>query len=256
MPPNRRVRLLMVVVFILVFFILYLTNDARKATSRDFYASTVEAMKAKTDADNAALGAKLAQSRKDAEAAVGRKASAAKGAAQDVLEGGAEKSVAGRKKIPLPSATAPSASPTSIPDKEEEQKHAETDEEHAVEVELGSILKRSPIIIFSKSYCPHSRRAKTILLEKYKIVPSPFVVELDTHPLGSQIQDALERTTGRRTVPNVLVNGRSVGGADEVVDLEDNNNLVNRLKSWGGKRVMEVKLREAADGAKEKAAEV
>lgn len=38
--------------------------------------------------------------------------------------------------------------------------HAETAEEHQIEVELNNILKRGPIIIFSKSYCPYSKKAK------------------------------------------------------------------------------------------------
>lgn len=36
----------------------------------------------------------------------------------------------------------------------------ETDEEHKIETELNDILKRGPIIVFSKSYCPFSRKAK------------------------------------------------------------------------------------------------
>ena len=36
----------------------------------------------------------------------------------------------------------------------------ETDSEHEIEVEMNSILKKGPIIIFSKSYCPYSKKAK------------------------------------------------------------------------------------------------
>lgn len=39
----------------------------------------------------------------------------------------------------------------------------ETEEQHKVEVELDSILKKGPIIIFSKSYCPFSKKAKVRL---------------------------------------------------------------------------------------------
>ncbi|KAI9827525.1 MAG: hypothetical protein M1832_004875 [Thelocarpon impressellum] len=123
--------------------------------------------------------------------------------------------------------------------KKEKGKEDETQEEHDVEVELNSILKRSPIIIFSKTYCPHSRRAKSILLEKYKIVPPPYVEELDVHPLGAALQDALLKTTGRRTVPNVLVNGRSIGGGDDVAKLDRDGELSEKIKKMGGKRIME-----------------
>lgn len=93
------------------------------------------------------------------------------------------------------------------------------------------------VIIFSKSYCPYSRKAKDILLQKYKITPLPFVVELDEHPLGPKLQDELASSTGRRTVPNILINGKSIGGGDDVAKLHREGNLIETLKSMGGKRV-------------------
>ncbi|KAL8839415.1 MAG: hypothetical protein Q9170_001755 [Blastenia crenularia] len=131
-------------------------------------------------------------------------------------------------------------------DENEEDKKGgkeETDEEHEVETELNSILKKGPIIIFSKSYCPYSKKAKDILLDKYTIVPTPYVVELDEHRLGPKLQAALEKSTGRRTVPNVLINGKSIGGGDDVQKLDLEGDLVGKVKSMGGKRIMEAKLR-------------
>jgi hypothetical protein len=43
--------------------------------------------------------------------------------------------------------------------------------------------------------------------------------------------------TGRRTVPNVLINGRSIGGGDEVGMLDENNELADKVRSMGGKRM-------------------
>lgn len=119
---------------------------------------------------------------------------------------------------------------------------AETQEQHNIEVELNSILKKGPIIVFSKSWCPYSKKAKSILLEKYSIVPAPYVVELNQHPLGAGLQSALEKSTGRRTVPNVLINGKSIGGGDDVETLDVSGELVNKVKTMGGKRIMEAKL--------------
>lgn len=134
---------------------------------------------------------------------------------------------------------------------------AETEEDHKVKNELNAILKRSPgmffaftklhrltvlkVIIFSKSYCPYSKKAKHILLDIYKITPPPYVVELDEHELGPQLQAQLGQMTGRRTVPNVLINGKSIGGGDDVQELHDSGRLVEKVKSMGGKR-MEVTL--------------
>jgi len=100
------------------------------------------------------------------------------------------------------------------------------------------------VIIFSKSYCPYSLKAKRILLEKYTIVPTPYVVELDTHPLGPALQAALEKSTGRRTVPNILVNGRSIGGGDDIQVLDESDALIDKVKTMGGKRIMEAKFTE------------
>jgi glutaredoxin len=95
-------------------------------------------------------------------------------------------------------------------------------------------------VIFSKSYCPYSKRAKAILLEKYNIVPAPHVVELDQHAMGPQLQALLAKNTGRHTVPNVLVNGKSIGGGDDVTALDEKDELASTLKSLGGKWIQEV----------------
>lgn len=99
------------------------------------------------------------------------------------------------------------------------------------------------VIIFSKSYCPHSRRAKGILLEKYIIDPPPFVVELDQHRIGAGIQAHLAKLTGRRTVPNVLINAVSIGGGDDVAGLDSEKKLIDKIKELGGKKMLDVRLR-------------
>lgn len=100
------------------------------------------------------------------------------------------------------------------------------------------------VIIFSKSYCPFSARAKSILLDKYFIVPAPYVVELDHHQMGRKLQMVLGENTGRRTVPNVLVNGKSIGGGDDVSELHEKDELSSTLKSLGGKWIQEVARQE------------
>lgn len=43
-------------------------------------------------------------------------------------------------------------------------------------------------------------------------------------------------------MPNVLINGKSIGGGDDVETLDVNGELVNKVKTMGGKRIMEAKL--------------
>ena len=79
------------------------------------------------------------------------------------------------------------------------------------------------------------------MLKKYSIVPAPFVVELDDHPRGSQLQDLLASNTGRRTVPNVLINGMSIGGGDEIEALDIARTLEGKIKKMVGKRLVEAR---------------
>jgi glutaredoxin len=72
-------------------------------------------------------------------------------------------------------------------------------------------------------------------------VPAPYIVELDQHPLGSYIQKLLGKITGRRTVPNVMVNGLSIGGGDDIAALDREDALISKIKSTAGKNIMEIK---------------
>ncbi|XVE98927.1 hypothetical protein REPUB_Repub03eG0151100 [Reevesia pubescens] len=82
------------------------------------------------------------------------------------------------------------------------------------------------IVIFSKSYCPYCRRAKSVFKELNQV---PFVVELDERDDGWNIQDALSEIVGRRTVPQVFINGKHIGGSDDTVEAYQSGNLAKLL---------------------------
>lgn len=77
------------------------------------------------------------------------------------------------------------------------------------------------------------------------------MVELDHHRLGKKLQTVLADTTGRRTVPNVLVNGKSIGGGDDVSALDERNLLASTLTNLGGKWIQEVTRHENVGNTKE-----
>ncbi|ODV78800.1 glutaredoxin [Suhomyces tanzawaensis NRRL Y-17324] len=106
--------------------------------------------------------------------------------------------------------------------------------------ELKLIRSMSPITIFSKTFCPFSKKLKALLKENYEITPAPTIVELDKHAHGVELQAYLAEITTRRTVPNVLVGASSVsrGGADDFVALHRDGELVNLLLEWGGKNLI------------------
>ena len=83
-----------------------------------------------------------------------------------------------------------------------------------------------------------------ILLDLYSIVPPPYVVELDQHELGSGLQAALNRLTGRHTVPNVMINGKSIGGGDEMQELHNENKVISTIMDMVGKRMTKVEKKD------------
>ncbi|KAJ4709254.1 Glutaredoxin family protein [Melia azedarach] len=82
------------------------------------------------------------------------------------------------------------------------------------------------IVIFSKSYCPYCRRAKSVFKE---LKQSPHVIELDERDDGWNIQDALGEIVGRRTVPQVFINGKHIGGSDDTVEAYESGKLAELL---------------------------
>ncbi|KAG5006193.1 hypothetical protein JHK82_024170 [Glycine max] len=78
------------------------------------------------------------------------------------------------------------------------------------------------IVIFSKTYCPYCRRAKAVFKELNQV---PHVVELDEREDGSKIQDIMVNIVGRRTVPQVFINGKHLGGSDDTVEAYESGHL-------------------------------
>ncbi|CAK7345590.1 unnamed protein product [Dovyalis caffra] len=82
------------------------------------------------------------------------------------------------------------------------------------------------IVIFSKSYCPYCKRAKGVFKE---LNQKPHVIELDQREDGHDIQDALGEIFGRRTVPQVFIDGKHIGGSDDTMEAYESGELAKRL---------------------------
>ncbi|XP_038878490.1 glutaredoxin-C4 [Benincasa hispida] len=87
---------------------------------------------------------------------------------------------------------------------------------------IKNTISSHQIVIFSKSYCPYCRRAKAVFKELRKV---PHVVELDQRDDGSAIQDALSARVGSRTVPQVFIGGKHIGGSDDTVEAYESGEL-------------------------------
>ncbi|PLW44338.1 hypothetical protein PCANC_09942 [Puccinia coronata f. sp. avenae] len=107
-------------------------------------------------------------------------------------------------------------------------------------------IARSSVLVYSKSYCPHSQRAKKILREVLQsasandhdnhdggageeeegTVEILQVVELDElGGRGVQIQTYLAELTHQRTVPNIFIHQKHIGGADDLTEIYQTGQL-------------------------------
>jgi glutaredoxin 3 len=77
---------------------------------------------------------------------------------------------------------------------------------------ITDFVNAHKIVVFSASYCPWCRRAKDLLNARgAKYV----VVELD-NPKNTEVRDALIKMTGRKTVPNIFIDGQNIGGFEDL----------------------------------------
>ncbi|CAL5184593.1 unnamed protein product [Lathyrus oleraceus] len=91
---------------------------------------------------------------------------------------------------------------------------------------VAKTIDSHKIVIFSKTYCPYCKKAKAVFKELNQV---PYVVELDERDDGSKIQDILTNIVGKRTVPQVFINGKHIGGSDDTVDAYESGLLAKLL---------------------------
>lgn len=76
------------------------------------------------------------------------------------------------------------------------------------------------IEIYTKGYCPYCKRAKSILHRK-----GAQFVEHNVSESPELFDRMVERAQGRRTVPQIFIDGVGIGGADELSLLQDGGRL-------------------------------
>ena len=80
--------------------------------------------------------------------------------------------------------------------------------------------------IYTKMLCPYCMRAKRLLGEKG--------VSFDEYEISGDAakrQEMIGRANGRTTVPQIFIDGRHVGGSDDLAALERNGQLEPLLAS-------------------------
>lgn len=80
------------------------------------------------------------------------------------------------------------------------------------------------VVMYSKENCPYCVRAKQLL--KLKGVGYTDI-RIDTYP---EKRDEMIERSNRTTVPQIFINGNSIGGCDDLYALEDAGTLDKLLK--------------------------
>ena len=81
------------------------------------------------------------------------------------------------------------------------------------------------ILIYSKKICPYCDMAKNLLQMKglsFEVI----MVDESTEKL----QEMLQRSEGRKTVPQIFINGQGIGGFDNLQSLEHSGELDQLLQ--------------------------
>jgi glutaredoxin 3 len=78
--------------------------------------------------------------------------------------------------------------------------------------------------IYTTMFCPYCARARS-LLDKKGIQYENIDINEDT----SKREEMIERAGGRRTVPQIFIDGEHIGGSDELIALDRAGKLDPKL---------------------------
>lgn len=76
------------------------------------------------------------------------------------------------------------------------------------------------IEIYTKAFCPYCTRAKRLLDSK-----GAAFEEVDISMGGERRAEMIQRANGRTTVPQVFIDGRHIGGSDDLAALDARGGL-------------------------------
>ncbi|VBB32303.1 unnamed protein product [Acanthocheilonema viteae] len=98
---------------------------------------------------------------------------------------------------------------------------------------VTSLTSSTPVVVFSKTYCPYCRNAKRAL-STFRLRDNSYkIIELDEREDCDNIQDALLQITGARSVPRVFIGGKCIGGCDDTIAAQKDGRLEKMLKEAG-----------------------
>lgn len=80
------------------------------------------------------------------------------------------------------------------------------------------------VIMYSTGYCPYCVRARE-LLQKKQVSFTEIRIDLQ-----SELREEMITKSGRRTVPQIFINGQHIGGCDDLHALDAQGKLDQLLR--------------------------
>lgn len=74
--------------------------------------------------------------------------------------------------------------------------------------------------IYTKDWCPYCVRAMRLLADS-----GADIVDYPVDRGGEKKGEMIQRAGGRTTVPQIFIDGRHIGGCDDLIDLERSGKL-------------------------------
>ena len=91
---------------------------------------------------------------------------------------------------------------------------------------LEEMLRQNPIVIISATHCSYCVRCKSMLIEAGQRFVS---LEIDIIPNGREVFRSAYQKTGEKTVPQIFIKQKYIGGYDALVELRRQGKLKNCL---------------------------
>ncbi|OJJ47592.1 hypothetical protein ASPZODRAFT_15042 [Penicilliopsis zonata CBS 506.65] len=99
----------------------------------------------------------------------------------------------------------------------------------AAKTKAQQLINENGVVVFSKSYCPYCKASKALLDD---LNATYTALELDLMDDGAAIQDALKEISGQRTVPNIYISKKHIGGNSDLQGI-GRNELKRTLAAAG-----------------------
>lgn len=80
------------------------------------------------------------------------------------------------------------------------------------------------VVLYTKGYCPYCNGAKALLKEK-----GVEFTDIDVENNEEALKEMLSKSEGRTTVPEIFIDGKLIGGFDDMKALDESGELDKML---------------------------